>query len=66
MGLKIAPNAEKTHKRKTRGTIREWISARPDYNPTQHQVMVNDEKYDEAHLDLPLGPLDRIKIIAKS
>ena len=55
-----------TKKRKGR-TIREWITSRkPDFNPKQHQVLVNDVNYDnEMLLDLPLGPLDKISITAK-
>lgn len=68
MELEIAQAGKKKDEKKRKGrTIREYVaSRRPDFDTTQHQVVVNDVTCDEANLDLLLGPLDWVKIIPKA
>lgn len=68
MTLKLEAEQQVVRKSKGRGrTIREWLAdRRPDFDPTQHQVVINDINHEETKLDFPLGPLDRIRIIPKA
>lgn len=54
------------HRRSKTKTIREWVDDRhPDFDGSRQHVLVNGIKYEGSLLDLPVGILDRIKVVPK-